>query len=177
MTAPSMAAQTAFPAKLISMQGQGSSKPVFGLRVIAIYKFCKTVLAIGIAWGLFRLVHADLQSVSDRVIALFHVKAEFHLVQNLQEKFTDLSPHELRLGGFDALVCALLFAAEGLGLWWEKRWAEWLVIINSGILVPFEVMGLLHHPDWLHLLVLAVNLIIIAYIAKVVWKNRKKHVR
>jgi uncharacterized membrane protein (DUF2068 family) len=155
------------------MQSQGPAKPVVGLRIIAIYKFCKTLLVLGVAWGLFRLVHADLDSVSDRVLALFHLKAEFRLVRELREQFVGLSPRELRLGGVDALVCAVLFAAEGLGLWWEKKWAEWMVIINSGILVPFEIKAVWVHPDWLRGSILVINLLIIFYIARIVWLNRQ----
>ena len=155
------------------VQNSPPSKPVVGLRVIAIYKLCKTLLTLGVAWGLFRLVHADLNSVSDRVVALFHLKSEFRLVQELRAQFVGLSPHALKVGVVDALLCAGLFAAEGLGLWWQKKWAEWVVIINSGILVPLELLALWRHPDWLRVAILAVNLAIIWYVARVVWLNRR----
>jgi uncharacterized membrane protein (DUF2068 family) len=156
------------------MRTSHSAGPAAGLRVIAVYKLGKTALMLGVAWALFRLAHADLDSVSDRALALFHLHTEFRLARELREQFTGLSPHALRAGAADALLCAALFATEGAGLWLGKKWAEWLVLVNAGLLVPLEFRALWRHPDWLRLAVLAVNLLIVGYVARAVWLNRRR---
>ncbi|MCG9597530.1 DUF2127 domain-containing protein [Vibrio sp. Isolate25] len=54
----------------------------------------------------------------------------------------------------------------GLGLWKGLRWTEWLALIGCVIHVPFEVYGLIHHPGIIGAVILIVNLLIIAYIAR-----------
>ena len=36
-----------------------------------------------------------------------------------------------------------LFATEGIGVWLERRWTEYLTIIATGSLVPFELYELI----------------------------------
>jgi hypothetical protein len=41
----------------------------------------------------------------------------------------------------------LLEIVEGVGLWLRKRWAEWLTVIATSLLVPFEIYELIHRPS------------------------------
>ena len=58
----------------------------------------------------------------------------------------------------------LLFATEGIGLWMEKRWAEYLTIIATGSLIPFEVYELQRRVTVPRGLALVVNVAVLAYL-------------
>jgi uncharacterized membrane protein (DUF2068 family) len=66
--------------------------------------------------------------------------------------------------GYAAFFYAALFAAEGIGLYLRKHWAEYLVVIVSGSLLPFEVYELFNSAAWWKLGVLTGNLLIVGYL-------------
>ena len=37
------------------------------------------------------------------------------------------------------MIYAELFLTEGIGLWLEQRWAEWLTVIITSALIPIEI--------------------------------------
>lgn len=74
----------------------------------------------------------------------------------------------VRLGILSALYASILLV-EGFGLWIGAAWAEYMVVISSGVFVPEECLILLHKFTWLRLSILVVNAAILVYVVKVVW--------
>ena len=72
-------------------------------------------------------------------------------------------------------VIAVVFATEGIGLWMQKRWAEWLTVIITASLIPLEVWELAHRPSFGIAAVLVANSAIVAYLAWHVVRSRAKH--
>jgi uncharacterized membrane protein (DUF2068 family) len=66
------------------------------------------------------------------------------------------------------LVTAVLYAVvesvEAVGLWHEQRWAEYLTVVATAGLLPFEILELADRVTVLRLVALAVNLAILAYL-------------
>lgn len=58
---------------------------------------------------------------------------------------------------------------EAIGLWKERRWAEYLTVVATAGFVPLEVHELLDRVTVLRVLALAIN------IALVVWLVLNKH--
>jgi uncharacterized membrane protein (DUF2068 family) len=55
---------------------------------------------------------------------------------------------------------------EAWGLWWQRRWAEWLALVSSGIYLPFELYEFLRTFHWAAGAVLAVNVLIVTVLAR-----------
>jgi uncharacterized membrane protein (DUF2068 family) len=53
-----------------------------------------------------------------------------------------------------------------------KGWAEWLTVIITSSLVPFEIYEIVRHPTWVRIMVLAINLAIVGYL---LYNIRDKH--
>jgi uncharacterized membrane protein (DUF2068 family) len=66
--------------------------------------------------------------------------------------------------GLVVAAYALLEGAEALGLWWQKRWAEYLTFIATALLLPLEIYELTHTLSPLKLLTLAINLAVVIYL-------------
>jgi uncharacterized membrane protein (DUF2068 family) len=66
-------------------------------------------------------------------------------------------------------VSAILYAAlegtEGVGLAMRRRWAEYLTVIATGSLIPFEVYEVVTHPSLFKVGALALNLAVVGYLA------------
>jgi uncharacterized membrane protein (DUF2068 family) len=139
------------------------------LRAIAIFKFTKAVLLIGVGIGLFRLINQNIGDALQHWVQALHLDAGSHFVNLALEKAAHVSPQQVRQLGLGSFVYAGLFLAEGTGLWLQKRWGEWLTVIITSSLVPVEVYEIHRHPSLAKVGVLVVNIAIVAYL---VWHMR-----
>jgi len=67
------------------------------------------------------------------------------------------------------LLYAALETTEGVGLARRRRWAEYLTVVATGILIPFEVVEVAARPTLFRVGALLVNVAIVGYLA---WRKR-----
>jgi uncharacterized membrane protein (DUF2068 family) len=63
------------------------------------------------------------------------------------------------------LLYAALETTEGIGLAMHRRWAEYLTVLGTGLLIPYELMEVVAKPTPFRVGALAVNVAIVAYLA------------
>jgi uncharacterized membrane protein (DUF2068 family) len=85
------------------------------------------------------------------------------LVGDLNKLFS-LKSSTLNLVGFGVLGYALLEGVEAIGLWLQKRWAEYLTLIATAVFIPLEVYEIVHKGSPLKVLALIVNVAIVVYL-------------
>jgi uncharacterized membrane protein (DUF2068 family) len=133
-----------------------------GLELIAAFKLLKALLLLLAAAGAFSLLRPDTAArVREWLAALTMGRG-----QRLVERALGLvaSPTRIRELGIATVAYGLLFATEGVGLWLEKRWAEWLTIIATGSFIPFEVYELVRRVTLPRGLALAANVAAVVYL-------------
>ena len=64
-----------------------------------------------------------------------------------------------------AIAYALLEGTEGVGLAMRRRWAEYLTVIATGILIPYEAYEVIHHVTLFKVGALLLNLAVVGYLA------------
>jgi uncharacterized membrane protein (DUF2068 family) len=69
---------------------------------------------------------------------------------------------------------AALEGVEAVGLWLQRRWAEYLTFIATTVFIPLEVYELSHRVSVLKVLTLIINLAVVAYL---LWAKRLFGVR
>jgi uncharacterized membrane protein (DUF2068 family) len=116
------------------------------LKLIALFKISKGVLLLILGVSLLFLKAHDmwLDAISDWAddeILLHHSNAVHFLLNKLQSV---LAGGTLRATGFLALFYCGVLLTEGIGVYMEKRWAEWLMICATGALIPLEVRHFWH---------------------------------
>jgi uncharacterized membrane protein (DUF2068 family) len=117
------------------------------LKIIALFKILKGVLLFALGFSLVFLNSrpAWLDQISDWAddqLLLHHSKAITFLLNKLQEV---LSGGALRATAILALFyCGVLFT-EGIGVYLQKRWAEFLMIFATAALIPLEIKQTWHH--------------------------------
>jgi len=148
-----------------------AQKPRFGvLRTIALYKLVKVVLLLGVAYGELRLRDASLAAKLLSWAQARPYGLEHRIVGQLMEWFGSLSVSRVHALRIVTLVYAAVFAVEGIGLWLEKRWAEWLTTIITASLIPLEAWEIVLRPTIGKILILLANMAVVAYL---VWHVRK----
>jgi uncharacterized membrane protein (DUF2068 family) len=70
----------------------------------------------------------------------------------------------LHLVGVGVLGYAVLEGVEAVGLWWQKRWAEYLTLIATALFVPLEVYEIVHKGSPLKVVALIVNIAVVLYL-------------
>jgi uncharacterized membrane protein (DUF2068 family) len=142
-----------------------------GLKIIAAAKIVKGVALAGLSLGVFDLIHKDLAAVALHFVQVARISPENRYVALVLEKLGLVEPSELRrLGELSALYAAILLI-EGLGLWLGAEWAEYIVVVSSGIFVPEECIATLQHFTWIKLSILVLNGIILVYVVRLVWNR------
>ena len=159
----------------MSNVGSQAPEPRFGiLRIIALYKLVKVLLLLALAYGEVRLSDASLAAklvtwASARPLGLEHDVATRFL-----QWFSGLSASRVHALRIVTLSYAAVFATEGIGLWMQKGWAEWLTVIVTASLIPLEVWELIFRPNIGKAMVLVANTAIVIYLAWHV-RSRTKH--
>jgi uncharacterized membrane protein (DUF2068 family) len=134
------------------------------LRLIAIFKFLKAGLLIGLGIGLFRLLHKDVGDVLMHWTEALRIDPGGHFANLILEKAAHVSPEQVKKLGLGSFLYAGLFLAEGTGLWLRKRWGEWLTVIITGSLVPLEIYEIYRRFSYAKVVVLVVNVAIVVYL-------------
>ena len=139
-----------------------SGKPI--LRLIALFKFVKAALLIATGIGALHLVNQDVAQYADNLVLRFHLDPGNRYVAKMLTRVSDVTPRRLHEVGAVAFVYAALFLLEGVGLWSLKRWGEWVTVIITGSLLPFEIYELYHRATWPKAGVLVINVLVCAYL-------------
>ena len=134
------------------------------LRTIALYKLLKVMLLVMIAWGEIRLHDATLSAKLLSWAANRPQGLEHDLVTRALAWFSGLSESRVHALRFVTLTYAAVFAVEGIGLWMQRRWAEWLTTLITASLIPLEIWELIHRPSIGAVLVLVANILIAGYL-------------
>lgn len=144
------------------------------LKLIALFKIAKGALLFVLGFSLLFLNARPgwmdkISDWADAEILLGHTKVVTFLLNKLQDV---LAGEQLRATGFLALFyCGVLFT-EGIGVYLQMRWAEFLMIFATGALIPLEVRHLWHRPSPAAVLILLANCFIVWFLYRVLKREK-----
>jgi uncharacterized membrane protein (DUF2068 family) len=143
------------------------------LRVFAVERFLRTLVFLGLAYGLWRFQYAR-QSIE----TAFH--RERPLVRELflqlgynidHSKLVGLVSHALTLSTRSIILLAIGLAAygvieavEGTGLWLARRWGEYFAMVATSVGLPLEIYDLARKVTATTLVFFAINLALVVYL-------------
>lgn len=134
------------------------------LTLIALFRLVKALLLIAGGLAALDLLHPG---TADRVwswVAQLPSESERRLLARGLSAVTRSGAGHLHAIAFAAFAYAALFLTEGVGLFLQKRWAEWLTIIATASLIPIEIYELLHRATAMKIAVLAINVAVVIYL-------------
>jgi uncharacterized membrane protein (DUF2068 family) len=136
-----------------------------GLLAIVIYKAVVALILTAITIGLITasLTYDELHTLA---AAGYPVDGPFQPLSIVLERFLNLSPRTLQLSGLGSGTYAIVTAIEAIGLWYEKRWAHFLVLGLVGLGLPPEIYEMTKGLSPLNVLVFAINGAAFAYLLR-----------
>jgi uncharacterized membrane protein (DUF2068 family) len=144
-----------------------------GLRLIAVYEAAKGAIVLLAGCGVLALAGRNLQALGESLVDHLHLNPASGMPRVFLHALADVHDRQLWMVAAGAAVYAVVRFVEGWGLWYGRRWAEWLGVVSAGIYVPFELREIAREPSALHFGILAVNLAIIAYLGRELARRRR----
>lgn len=129
-----------------------------------------------IAAGSYLLAHtgSNFGSIANHLARTIELDPRRPFIRHLVARLGRLRQHEIALFGAGALAYGGLELIEGGGLFLRKRWAEWLTVIATTLLIPVELYELIRKPSALKAAGLIINIAIVLYLVRVVRRKARR---
>jgi len=133
--------------------------------VIGIYKLVKTVALLAAGFFLGYLIKPDNHQEWVDFLDQTRDDPHNHFLRLIMEHVLALSLGKLEMFRIGVFLYAGLFSIEGVGLLFDRKWAEWLVIITTAGFIPFEIYEVAEHVTWIRYWgVLITNIVVLIYL-------------
>jgi len=140
------------------------------LRLIAIDRAVHVVglLLLAAAFLTFathnKTLHQDYANIMDALNGGGVAAAKVRGVLGYLRKAFDYTPTHLFVMAAIFVAYACLEGVEAVGLWFNRRWAEYLTFIVTTLLIPYEIYELVLKVSVFKLVAFAVNVLVAAYL-------------
>jgi len=143
-----------------------------GLVAIGIFKLLQGMLLLAFAFGFLRFVHRDVQGIVADWLDAMHFDLDKEYIANFLASLSEITDSQIRTVSGVAFVYSAVFLTEGIGLIRRKRWAEYLTIVATALLIPVELYEVLRHFGPVKFTVLVANVAIVLFLIRMV---RREH--
>jgi uncharacterized membrane protein (DUF2068 family) len=131
--------------------------------VVALFEALKGTIVLAAGFGLARAIGGDVGEFAERMVHRMHLDAAKRFPRIFIDLANNLSDAQLWGLATLAMAYALLRFAEAYGLWFERRWGEWIAALSGGIYVPVEIYELTRGFSMVKVAALVLNALIVTY--------------
>jgi uncharacterized membrane protein (DUF2068 family) len=139
-----------------------------GLRLIAALKALEALVLILAGCGVLGLLNSDLDEAVKSWLDNLSLREGRRLIARAAAHgfamLDSATPMRLAMIGGASFVYAAVFVVEGVGLWFGKRWAEWITIVTTASFLPFELVELVKSPSPMVVVTFAINAAVVIYL-------------
>jgi uncharacterized membrane protein (DUF2068 family) len=156
-------AQFRFPART---EGPQSRNRV--LLLIAVYKFFHALFFYAIGIGAHHLLHKDIADQIELFARHLRFNPESRLVIFILQKSSIINGPVLERISLVAYCYATLTLVEGIGLYLEKAWGEFLTLAITASFLPWEILEIFRQLTWVRVGLLTINILVFVYLLQLV---------
>ena len=140
--------------------GNGSMvlKAIAALKLLEALALCATGIAA------LELLRPDIMQGLLNWLAMEPLLSKQRIAQHLLKHLTGLGAHRIKELGGVVFAYAGLFVVEGVGLLYKQRWAEWVTVLSTALLVPLELWELAEGVSLAKIAALLINLLVVWYL-------------
>jgi len=135
------------------------------IHFLAIIKFVKGFLLFIVAVKLLTLLDREVDRWFADFIARHRIDPDNKFVHGIIEKLAGVENKQLIMFSVGSFLYSALQLTEGIGLWFQKRWAEFLTVIVTSFLIPVELYEIYEKFTGLRVAALLVNIFVVWYLA------------
>jgi len=134
------------------------------LKVIACLKVLRGTLAMAVGVTLYIIYgHSEVLNWQEHsfISSIAQKDPFFQIFIDWLAKFPNEQVLYISLFAFGI---GLIRYIEAIGVWFDKTWAQWLVVITAFIYIPFEINELIHQFTWTITIIMAINFVVAFYL-------------
>ncbi|MCU0787420.1 MAG: DUF2127 domain-containing protein [Verrucomicrobia bacterium] len=132
---------------------------------IILVKLGKGILLLLLALGVYTLSNNDLPHEFQHLLEFLKIDPERQFFLDAAGKLEHITSANVKWVAAGTAVYSLFSLVEAVGLMLLVTWACWLTIGESAFFIPIEVYELMRKPSLLMLVILALNIAIVWYLA------------
>jgi len=144
------------------------------LLLIAVYKFFHALLFFALGIGAHRLLHKDISDQVELLARHLRFDPESRLVNFVLEKASLIQEHTLHRISLVAFCYSAVTLAEGVGLYLEKAWGEFLTLAITASFLPWEIFEIIRRITWFRVGLLTINILVFLYLLRLI-VDRARH--
>ena len=144
------------------------------LILIAAFKLAQALVFIAIGVGALRLLHKDLGDLLLKLANHLRFNPESRFVNFILDRAAIVNDRLLRRFSVGLFAYAALGLTEGIGLYLEKAWAEYMTLGITASFLPWEIFEVMRKVTLVRSGLLAVNIMVFFYLLKVVTERGKR---
>lgn len=145
-----------------------------GLILIAAYKLLIALIFAAVGVGARHLIGKDVGNVLSDLVLDLHFDQEPRLVDFLMDKASLLNDPILRRISLGTFCYAALCILEGIGLYLEKAWGEYLTLAITASFLPIEIRELVIRFTWLRVGIFVINVLVLLYLLAIVLERHRQ---
>lgn len=142
------------------------------------FKLLKAIVLVGAGLGALGLLRPSWETAALDLLDQLALSRDRRMISALATQvlplMTAATPRRLLEVALGSFIYGSVFLVEAAGLWFRKRWAEYLTTIVTASLLPLEMEALLHRQTAPRALTLALNIAVLFYL---VWRLRNGRLR
>ena len=147
------------------------------LLLIAVYKFLHALFFFAIGIGAHHLLHKNIADQIELFARHLRFNPESRLVIFILRRASLINGRVLERISLVAYCYATLTLVEGIGLYLEKAWGEFLTLAITASFLPWEIFEIFRRLTWIRVGLLTINLLVFAYLLRLILdraRNRAK---
>jgi len=134
------------------------------IHFISIMKVVKGLILVAVGIKLLTLLGRDVEAWATDFVTRHGIDLANKFVHSVLEKLSGVGNTQLVEFSTVAFLYSALLFTEGVGLWLQKRWAEYLTAIATSLLIPLEIYEIYEKFTWVRVGILVLNLFIVWYL-------------
>jgi uncharacterized membrane protein (DUF2068 family) len=140
--------------------------------LIAVVVLIKSLLALATAVGLEVWGAQRMHDWIGMQIERHHLNPDHGFFAEMMRLTSDGS--SVHVAALVLTIYACVHGAEAWGLWKDKPWASWFGAIGASLYLPVTGLALWHHPNWITIAAVAINIGVVLVLA---WNIRALRTR
>jgi uncharacterized membrane protein (DUF2068 family) len=145
-------------------KNQTPKERAWTIHILAVFKFLKGLALLLVGIKLLTLLNKDVDQWFADWVARHSINPENTIVHKISEKLSGVGNKQLLMFSFGSFSYSALQLTEGVGLWLQKRWAEFLTAGATSLLIPVEIYEIYEKFTWVRVGALVVNLFVVWYL-------------
>ena len=144
------------------------------VRSVAIFEAAKGALVLLAGFGVLSLVGHNVRVAAAALVGRLHINPTHRFGHSFIEAASGVTDTGLWVIASIGFLYALFRFLEAYGLWFGRRWAEWLAIVSGGLYLPLETYELVQRFTWVRVSAVIVNLIVVLAMTTVLVRDIKQ---